>query len=76
MYFNSYGIMQVMLQVNCWKYMVVCVHYVLSAGGVASNSWRLLQLLQHVAYHVLKMVYLQQFMCNDILAMTIFDEWK
>ena len=39
-----------------------------SLQGVASSSWRLLQLLQHVAYHVLAMVYLKQFMCNDVLA--------
>ena len=47
-----------------------------SLQGVASSSLRLLQLLQHVAYHVLTMVYLQQFMFNDMIVMTIFNKWE
>ena len=39
-----------------------------SLQGVANSSWRLLQPLQHVEYHVLAMVYFQQFMCNYVLA--------
>ena len=37
--------------------------------GVASSSWRLLQLFKHVAYLVPAMVHPQQFMCNDVLGM-------
>ena len=52
---------------NIWQFV-----FAVCSFGVASSSWRLLQLLQHVAYHVLMIVYLQQFMCNDVVTMTIF----
>ena len=44
---------------------------VVSKWLFATNSMRLLQLLQHVAHHILAVVYLQQFICHGVLAMAI-----
>ena len=50
---------------------LLCKFYVVSKWLFATNSMRLLQLLQHMAQHILAVVPLQQFICHGVLAMAL-----
>ena len=51
-----------------------CLVAICLLQGVASSSWKVLQLLQGMSCSVLAMVYLQQFISNCLLAMQMFTQ--